>query len=117
MDPDTVSTLKNHCVYSLAVLLLMLLGDKYCRPSYAKTDNVNEVYAAIAKREDSKYLSTWMDPEVGHSGGRKQALKAVLTTFSAQQQEGVLLSWMDSFKVNVTEVLSSYELVMMETPC
>lgn len=121
IDPVIVSILKNHCVYSLGVLLLMLLEEKYCRPAYAKTENVKEVYAAIAEGKDCKYLeyvieNTRKDPEGRYSGGKKEALKTVLSTFHAQQQpEGFLLSWMDSFKLQVTEVQSCYELI--ETRC
>ena len=110
VDPESVRTLKNHCVYSLAVLLLLLLGDKYHRPAYAQTGNVDEVYAAIAERKDSDYwLTVSKNLEGPHTGGKKVALKSVLSTFNAQQQEEFLLSWMDNFKLQVTEVLSSHE--------
>ena len=47
-DPDSVNTLRDHCVYSLAVLLLLFVEEKYCRPPYAQTLKVDEVYAAVA---------------------------------------------------------------------
>ncbi|XP_078380670.1 dual serine/threonine and tyrosine protein kinase-like isoform X2 [Oculina patagonica] len=111
VDPESIVTLKNHCVYSLAVLLLLLLGDKYRRPDYAKTNSVDEVYAAIAQRKDSDHwLSVSKDLEGRYAGGRKEALKSVMTIFNAQQQEEIMLSLLENFKLQVTEVLSSYEL-------
>ena len=106
-----MNTLKTHCAYSLAVLLLLLLGEKYHRPAYAQTENVNEVYAAIAQRKDSEYVSRWKDPGGRHSGGKVEALKIIQTMFNAQHDGGVLLSLMDNFNLQVAEVLSSYELI------
>ncbi|XP_020621612.1 dual serine/threonine and tyrosine protein kinase-like isoform X2 [Orbicella faveolata] len=110
VDPDTVSTLQTHCAYSLAVLLLLLLGEKYDRPAYAQTSNVNEVYTAINQAKDSDHVSRWKDPGVRHSGGKVKALKIVHTMFNAQRQEGILMSLMDNFKLQVAEMLSYYEV-------
>ena len=111
VDPDTVNILQTHCVYSLAVLLLLLLGQKYDRPAYAQTSNVNEVYAAINQGKDCE---GWKDPVGWHSGGKVEALKIVRTMFNAQRHEGVLMSLMDNFKLQVVEVLSSYDVAHMQ---
>lgn len=105
-----MSTLQTHCAYSLAVLLLLLLGEKYDRPAYAQTSNVNEVYAAINQAKDSDHVSRWKDPGVRHSGGKVKALKIVHTMFNAQRQEGILMSLMDNFKLQVAEMLSYNEV-------
>ena len=105
-----MNTLQTHCVYSLAVLLLLLLGEKYDRPAYAQESNVNEVYAAISKGRDSDYVSGLKAPEGRHSGGKVEALKIVRTMFNAQRHEGVLMSLMENFKLQVAEVLSSYDV-------
>lgn len=114
VDPDTVNTLQTHCAYSLAVLLLLLLGETYDRPAYAHTGNINEVYVAITQGKDSDHVSRWKDPGGRHSGGKVEALKIVETMFNAQRHAGVQLSlMMDNFKLQVAEVLSCYEV--MET--
>ena len=111
----TVTTLKTHCMYSLAVLLLLLSGEKYDRPAYAQTTDVNDVYDAIKQGKDCDDVFGRKDPGGLHSGGKREALKIVQTMFNAQQQEGVLMSLMDNFKLQVTEVLSSYENTIMVT--
>ena len=104
-----MNTLQTHCVYSLAVLLLLLLGEKYERPAYAQESNVNEVYAAIIQERDSDYVSGLKAPGGRHSGGKVEALKIVLNLFKAQRHEGILMSlMMDNFQLQVAEVLSSY---------
>ena len=100
-------------MYSLAVLLLLLLGEKYARPAYAKTSNVEEVYAAITRGRDSAHVSGLKDLEGPHSGGKVKALKIVWTMFNTQRNEGVLMSLMDNFKLQVAEVLSSYEVTRL----
>ena len=100
-------------MYSLAVLLLLLLGEKYARPAYAKTSNIKEVYAAIAEGRDSDHVSGLKDPEGPHLGGKMNALKIVGTMFNAQRNEGVLMSLMDNFKLQVAEVLSSYDVTRL----
>ena len=104
-----MNTLQTHCVYSLAVLLLLLLGEKYERPAYAQESNVNEVYAAITEGRDSGYVSELKDPGGQHSGEKLKALKIVLTMFNAQRHDGVLMSQMDDFGFQVTELLSFCE--------
>ena len=106
-----MTTLQTHCAYSLAVLLLILLGEKYNRPAYAQTSNVNEVYAAIKQEKDSDHISGWKDPGGRHSGGKVEALKIVGNMFNAQRQDGILLSLLDNFKLQVAELASSYDLV------
>lgn len=113
-EPGAENTLKTHCVYSLAVLLWLLVEQKFCRPDYAMTTDVNRVYEAIAKKKDSKYISKRMAPSGEISGTRKQALQIVVSTLNAQKQEGLLLEWLDNFQVQVTELLSSCE-TMCET--
>ena len=106
-----MSTLKTHCAYSLAVLLLILLGEKYDRPAYAQTSNVAEVYAAINQKKDSEHIS-WLEKTGGqHSGGKVEALKIVQNMFNGQRHEGILTSLlMDNFKLQIAEVISSYEV-------
>ena len=113
VDPETVNTLQTHCVYSLGVLLLLLLGETYVRPAYAKTSNIKEVYAAITEGRDTDHLSGLKDPDGPHSGGKMKALKIVRTMFNAQRNEGVLMSLMDNFKLQVAEVLSSYDVTRL----
>ena len=113
MDPDTANTLKIHCVYSLAVLLWILAEQTFIRPDYAQTSNVSDVYDAIAQRKDSAFLEGRMELNSKQSKGRWQARKIALSTFKAQTQEGLLLDWLDNFKLQVTELLSAYET--MET--
>ena len=106
-----MNTLQTHCVYSLAVLLLLLLGEKYDRPAYAQESKVNEVYAAITQGRDSDYVSGLKASGGRHSGGKVEALKIVLNIFKAQRHEGSLVSlMMDNFKSQVAELLSSYEV-------
>ena len=113
MDPAAVSTLKAHCVYSLAVLLWLLIEQKYCRPDYAVTSNVNNVYDSIAEKKDSAFIEKRIPSRGEQSGGKQQALRLVVSMFNAQKQEELMLSWLDNFKLQVTTVLSSYET--MET--
>ncbi|XP_022793272.1 dual serine/threonine and tyrosine protein kinase-like isoform X1 [Stylophora pistillata] len=109
-DTDSMMTLKNHCVYSLAVLLMLLVEEKYCRPPYAQTEKVHEVYAAVDQGEDFKYVSGLKNPEGLSSGGRKKAREIVLSMFDFHQKHNeYLLSKMDDFKSEVTGVVSSYE--------
>ena len=105
-----MNTLQTHCAYSLAVLLLILLGGKYDRPDYAQTSNVNEVYAAINQAKDSDHVSRWKEAGGRHLGGTLDALKIIQTMFNAQRHEGVLMSWMENFKLQITEVLSAYDV-------
>ena len=110
-DPDSWNTLQDHCVYSLAVLLLLLVDEKYCRPHYAQTVKVGEVYAAVARGEDCAYVSGMNDPEGRSSGERKKAREIVLSIFDFQREHNEhLLLMMDSFKSKVTEVVSSCEI-------
>ena len=111
-DPAVVCILKNHCVYSLAVLLWLLLEEKYFRPDYAETSDVSDVYGAIAQGRDSEYILEKLEKGDEKSGGRIEGLKIVKSTFNFQK-EGPLTSWLDDFKLQVTAVLSSYET--MET--
>ena len=104
----SLNTLQNHCVYSLAVLLLLFVEEKYCRPPYAQTVKVDEVYAAVARGEDSAYVSGMNDPEGRSSGERNEARKIVLSIFDFQREHNEHLpSMMDSFKSKVTEVVCS----------
>ena len=50
-DQESAESFLSHDVYSLAVLLWLLLPGKYCRPEYALTDNVEEVYSAVERGE------------------------------------------------------------------
>ena len=110
-DLVSLNTLEDHCVYSLAVLLLLLVEEKYCRPPYAQTVKVDEVYAAVARGEDCAYVSGINDPEGRSSGDRKKAREIVLSIFDFQRKHNEhLLSMMDSFKSKVTEVVSSCEI-------
>ena len=113
MDPAAASTLKAHCVYSLAVLLWLLIEQKYCRPDYAVTSNVNNVYDSIAEKKDSAFIEKRIPSKGEVSDGKQQALRLVVSMFNAQKQEELMLSWLDNFKLQVTTVLSSYET--MET--
>ena len=107
-DSAVVGILKNHCVYSLAVLLWLLLEEKYSRPDYAETSDVSDVYRAIAQGRDSEYIFKKLEKGDETSGGRIEGLKIVKSTFSFQK-EGPLTSWLDDFKLQVAEVLSCYE--------
>ena len=109
-DPAVVCILKNHCMYSLAVLLWLLLEEKYSRPDYAETSDVSDVYRAIAQGRDSEYILTKLEKGDLTSGGRIEGLQIVLSTFNLSKEES-LSSWLDNFKVKVTSVLSSYEIV------
>ena len=111
-DPAVVCILKNHCVYSLAVLLWLLMEDKYCRPDYAETSDVKQVYAAIAQGRDSKNILRRLEKGDLTSGGRIEGLNIVQSTFNLPKEES-LSSWLENFKVKVTSVLSTYET--MET--
>ena len=106
-DSAVVCILKNHCVYSLAVLLWLLLEEKYSRPDYAETSDVSDVYGAIAQERDCEYILTKLEKDET-SGGRIEGLKIVKSTFNFQKK-GSLTSWLDYFKPQVAEVLSSYE--------
>ena len=109
-DPDSWNTLQDHCVYSLAVLLLLFVGEKYCRPPYAQTVKVDEVYAAVARGEDCAYVFGMNNPEGRSSCERQKAREIVLSIFDFQQKHNeCLLSKMDFFKSKVTEVVSRYE--------
>ncbi|XP_022785085.1 dual serine/threonine and tyrosine protein kinase-like [Stylophora pistillata] len=109
-DADSMMTLKNHCVYSLAVLLLLLVEEKYCRPPYAQTGKVNEVYAAVDLGEDLKYVSGLKNPKGLFSGGRKKAREIVLSMFDFHEKHNeYLLSQMNYFKFEVTGVISSFD--------
>ena len=102
-------------MYSLAVLLLILLGGKYDRPDYAQTSNVNEVYAAINQAKDSDHVSQWMEAGGLHLGKKMEALKIVQTMFNAQRQEGFLMSLMDGFTERVTIVITAADKVCKVT--
>ena len=110
-DLVSLNTLQDHCVYSLAVLLLLLVEEKYCRPPYAQTVKVDEVYTAVARGEDCAYVCGINDPEGRSSSERKKAREIVLSIFDFQREHKEhLLSMMDSFKSKVTEVVSSCEI-------
>ena len=111
-DPAVVCILENHCVYSLAVLLWLLLEEKYSRPDYAETSDVRDVYGAIAQGRDSKNILRRLEKDDLTSGGRIDGLNIVESTFNLPKEES-LSSWLENFKVKVTSVLSSYET--MET--
>ena len=114
MDTATADTLKIHSTYSLAVLLWLVIEQKYIRPEYAETKNVNDVYDSIAQRKDSSFIKQRIDPGGVQWGGRHLALTTVLSTFDAQKVEGQLLTWLDEFKLQVTGALSSYETMETE---
>ena len=107
IDPGSASTVHSHCVYSLAVLLWLLVEQNYCRPEYAVTSDVNKVYDAVAQKKDSHFISKRIKDE--QSSEKRQALKIVLSTVKAQKQEGLLLGWLEEFKITVTSLLSSSE--------
>ena len=111
-DSAVVCILKNHCVYSLAVLLWLMSEGKYSRPDYAETSDVRQVYAAIAQGRDSKNILRRLEKGDLTSGGRIEGLNIVESTFNLPKEES-LSSWLENFKVKVTSVLSSYET--MET--
>lgn len=113
MDVATANILKIHSTYSLAVLLWLVIEQKYIRPEYAVTKNVNDVYHSIAQGKDSEFITQRTDSGDVQSGGRDLALATVLSTFKVQKLEWQLLTWLDDFKLQVTGVLSSYET--MET--
>ena len=105
---DLVS-LQDHCVYSLAVLLLLLVEEKYCRPPYAQTVKVDEVYTAVARGEDCAYVSGMNDPGGRSSDERQKAREIFLSIFDFRQKHNeYLLLKMDFFKSKVTEMVSSY---------
>lgn len=114
MDPDTANTLKMHCVYSLAVLLWILGEQRFIRPDYAKTNNVSDVYDAIAQGKDSTFLERRVEQKSKQSRGGLQALEMVLSTFNAQKQKFLLLDWLDNLNLKVTGLLSSYETMETE---
>ena len=111
MDPDTVNILKMHCVYSLAVLLWILAEQTFSRPDYAQTNNVCDVYDAIAQGKDCAFLERRVEQKSKQSSGRLEALKMVLSTFDAQKQEFLLLDWLDNLNIKVTSLLSWYERI------
>lgn len=113
MDVATANILKIHSTYSLAVLLWLVIEQKYIRPEYAVTKNVKDVYHSIAQGKDSAFITQRTDSGGVQSGGRDLALATVLSTFKIQKLEWQLLTWLDDFKLQVTGVLSSYET--MET--
>ena len=102
-DLVSLNTLQDHCVYSLAVLLLLLVEEKYCRPPYAQTVKVDEVYTAVARGEDCAYIFGMNDPEGRSSCERQKAREIVLSIFDFQQKHNeCLLSKMDFFKSKFT---------------
>ena len=109
MDPDTANTLKMHCVYSLAVLLWILAEQTFSRPDYAQTNNVSDVYEAIAQGKDSAFLERRVEQRSKQSRGKLQALEMVLSTFNAQKQKFSLLDWLDNLNLKVTALSSWYE--------
>ena len=110
-DSAVVCILKNHCVYSLTVLLWLLSEDEYSRPDYAETSDVRQVYAAIAQGRDSKNFLRRLEKSDLTSRVRIEGLNIVQSMFNLPKEES-LSSWLDDFKVKVTSVLS-YET--MET--
>ena len=113
-DSAVVCILKNHCVYSLAVLLWLLSEEKYSRPDYAETSDVSDVYGAIAQGRDSEYILTKLETGDVTSGGGIEALKIIKSTFNFQK-EGLPTSWLKDFKEQVKTVFSSYETMDNET--
>lgn len=105
--------LKSHCVYSLAILLWLIVEKKYVRPGYAKTDNVKQVYRAIAHNKDSEFMRTSLGQK--ESKGTRNALGIVVSTFNAQKEKGVMLTWLDNFKSGIHEMLSSTRVVHVTT--
>lgn len=102
---EVASTLKCHCVYSLAVLLFLVLEQKYTRPGYAETDNVSQVYRAIAQAKDCEFIKS--SKNVKESSAKRQVLEIVASTFNAQRQDEVRLTWLDHFKTSVERSFSS----------
>ena len=101
---EEANTLKCHCVYSLAVLLLFIIEQKYKRPTYADTSDVSRVYCAIAEGEDSRFIGLSNQKK---SLAQRQALEIVASTFNAQRQKDVKLSWLNDFKDSIEKLFSS----------
>ena len=99
---EVASTLKCHCVYSLAVLLLLVLEQKYIRPEYTETDNVSQVYRAIAQGKDSEFIKTLKE-----SSAKRQVLETIASAFNAQREDEHRLTRLDQFKTSVEKSFSS----------
>ena len=85
------------------------MGEKYCRPPYAQTVKVDEVYTAVARGEDCVYVSGMNDPGGRSSDERQKAREIFLSIFDFRQKHNeYLLLKMDFFKSKVTEMVSSY---------
>lgn len=108
-----IEILKSHCVYSLAILFWLIVEQKYIRPGYAKTDNVTQVYNAIAQCKDSEFIKTSLDQK--ESKSIQKALGMIVSTFNAQKEKEVMFAWLDNFKSGIQKLLSSTPIVHEST--
>ena len=108
-----IEILKSHCVYSLSILFWLIVEQKYIRPGYAKTDNVTQVYRAIAQCKDSEFIKTSLDQKESRS--IQKALGMIVSTFNAQKEKEVMFAWLDNFKSGIQKLLSSTPTVHEST--
>ena len=73
------------------------MGEKYCRPPYAQTVKVDEVYTAVARGEDCAYVSGMNDLGGRSSSERKKAREIVLSIFYFRQKHNEYLFFKDGF--------------------
>ena len=103
-DPSALGILHKHCLYSLALLLWILLSNKYCRPDYAETADVEHVFDAVAQENDVRYVSEWKVPDSEPFDPRWEALEIV--TWSLAAWHDGLASWLYEFEMKITWLIS-----------